>query len=147
MKFTGCVCMLQALENTSLMRTYSKIDSRVPVLGTMLKSMVKQMRINDASKRTLSSYAYLNMLVYFLQRCDPPVLPVLQELHDGAGSKKGKQSGASQPPQRLIDGKNVWFQSNMDYIVRSTLFCMLSEIIVFRIYSLAVICWIRFCEP
>ena len=101
------------------MRTYSKIDSRVPVLGAMLKSVVKQMRINDASQRTLSSYAYLNMLVYFLQRCDPPVLPVLQELHDGAAktNKAGKPTAAA-APKKLVDGKNAWFQSNMDYIVR-----------------------------
>lgn len=34
----------------------------------------------DAYHKTLSSYAYMLMLIFYLQRCEPPVLPVLQEV-------------------------------------------------------------------
>ena len=34
----------------------------------------------DAFRKTLSSYAYILMLIYYLQQCQPPVLPVLQQV-------------------------------------------------------------------
>ena len=36
--------------------------------------------MGDASRGSLSSYAYIIMMIYYLQQCDPPVLPVLQEV-------------------------------------------------------------------
>ena len=36
--------------------------------------------ICDASRGTLSSYAYILMVIYFLQQRKPPVVPVLQEV-------------------------------------------------------------------
>ncbi len=36
--------------------------------------------IGDASRGSLSSYAYIIIVIYFLQQCNPPVLPVLQEV-------------------------------------------------------------------
>ena len=36
----------------------------------------------DASVGSLSSYAYILMLLHYLQRTDPPVIPVLQEVHN-----------------------------------------------------------------
>lgn len=50
------------------------------VLGYMIKRFSKICHIGDASKGSLSSYAYTLLVIYFLQRCDPPVLPVLQEV-------------------------------------------------------------------
>ena len=35
----------------------------------------------DASVGGLSSYAYILMLLHYLQRTDPPVIPVLQQVH------------------------------------------------------------------
>ena len=40
--------------------------------------MVKQAHIGDASKNTLSSYAYIIMLIHYLQKVK--VLPYLQEM-------------------------------------------------------------------
>lgn len=37
--------------------------------------------IGDASRGSLSSYAYTLMVLFFLQQRDPPVIPVLQEVH------------------------------------------------------------------
>lgn len=36
--------------------------------------------IGDASRGSLSSYAYILMTLYYLQQCQPPVVPVLQEV-------------------------------------------------------------------
>jgi hypothetical protein len=36
--------------------------------------------IGDASRGTLSSYAYIIMVIHFLQQIQPPVLPVLQQV-------------------------------------------------------------------
>jgi DNA polymerase sigma len=44
----------------------------------MVKYFAKVCDIGDASRGSLSSYAYILMLIFYLQRCSPPVLPVLQ---------------------------------------------------------------------
>ncbi|XP_063217527.1 terminal uridylyltransferase 7-like [Bacillus rossius redtenbacheri] len=69
-----------ALRNTQLLNMYSAIDPRVKTLGCVVKRFAKACDICDASRGSLSSYAYILMLIFFLQRCEPPVLPVLQEL-------------------------------------------------------------------
>ncbi|GLG93566.1 Poly(A) RNA polymerase gld-2 homolog A [Gryllus bimaculatus] len=69
-----------ALKNTKLIRTYSNIDARAKILGYVLKRFAKICNICDASKGSLSSYAYILMMIHFLQQCNPPVLPVLQEI-------------------------------------------------------------------
>ncbi|CAF1121495.1 unnamed protein product [Rotaria sp. Silwood1] len=71
-----------AIENTRLLKTYTEIDSCVSELGYMIKHLAKLCCIGDASRGTLSSYAYIIMLIHFLQQIQPPVLPVLQKLND-----------------------------------------------------------------
>lgn len=85
--------------NTKLLSTYSKIDSRVQKLGYVLKFFAKTCDICDASRGSLSSYAYILMVLYYLQQRDPPVIPVLQELYDKTKPK----------PVRKVDGWNTWF--------------------------------------
>ena len=84
-------------ENTRLLRFYSIIDSRVKVLGYIVKYFAKTCGIGDASRGSLSSYAYILMLLHYLQQCKPPVIPVLQELHGGT------------KPVRMVEGWNAWF--------------------------------------
>ena len=67
-----------AQENTRMLRLYSIIDIRVRILGYMVKLFAKICDIGDASRGSLSSYAYILMLIHFLQRCSPPVIPILQ---------------------------------------------------------------------
>ncbi|UJR23877.1 hypothetical protein I4U23_026849 [Adineta vaga] len=76
-----------AIENTRLLKTYTQIDSRVSELGYMIKHLTKSCDIADASRGTLSSYAYILMVIHFLQQIQPPVLPVLQELSDDPTKK------------------------------------------------------------
>lgn len=56
------------------------IDIVFQMLGYMLKRFAKVCEMCDASRGSLSSYAYILMVIYFLQQCSPPVLPVLQEV-------------------------------------------------------------------
>lgn len=44
----------------------------------MTKTWAKENGINNAHHKTLSSYTLTLMVIHFLQRCDPPVLPCLQ---------------------------------------------------------------------
>ncbi|UJR12861.1 hypothetical protein I4U23_017035 [Adineta vaga] len=67
-----------AIENTNLLKTYANIDSRVVELGYMIKYLVKFIDVKDCRK--LSSYAYIIMVIHFLQQIQPPVLPVLQQV-------------------------------------------------------------------
>ncbi|KAK6179643.1 hypothetical protein SNE40_011956 [Patella caerulea] len=91
-----------AQHNTTLLEMYSCIDERVSILGYALKVFAKVCEIGDASKGSLSSYAYVLMLLHYLQQVEPPVIPVLQELHTG---KK---------PELIIEGWNVWFYDDFN---------------------------------
>ncbi|CAF1149872.1 unnamed protein product [Rotaria sordida] len=70
------------IENTRLLKMYSDIDPRVRELGSVMKTLAKKCDIGDASRGTLSSYAYTIMVIHFLQQIQPPVVPVLQQLND-----------------------------------------------------------------
>ncbi|CAF3417767.1 unnamed protein product [Rotaria sp. Silwood1] len=76
-----------AIENTRLLKAYADIDPRVSQLGYMIKHLAKTCDIGDASRGTLSSYAYIIMVIHFLQQIQPPVLPVLQQLSDNTTKK------------------------------------------------------------
>ncbi|XP_072172612.1 terminal uridylyltransferase 7-like [Diadema setosum] len=84
--------------NTRLLRAYADIDARAVVLGYTMKFFAKYCDIGDASRGSLSSYAYTLLTVYFLQQREPPVLPVLQELCPG-----------DKMPVHEVDGWNAWF--------------------------------------
>ncbi|XP_061116919.1 terminal uridylyltransferase 7 [Conger conger] len=92
-----------ALHNTQLLASYAAIDPRVKQLCYVMKVFSKVCDIGDASRGSLSSYAYTLMVLYFLQQRDPPVIPVLQEIHDG--DKK---------PEVMVDGWNVYFFNNLE---------------------------------
>jgi DNA polymerase sigma len=69
-----------AVYNSRLVGTYTSIDPRMRPLGMVIKYWAKNRSINDRSRGTLSSFSLLLMLIHFLQRRGPPVLPSLQDL-------------------------------------------------------------------
>jgi terminal uridylyltransferase len=96
-----------ARENTRLLSLYADLDPRCRTLGYMVKLFAKICDIGDASRGSLSSYAYILMMIFYLQKVSPPVLPVLQELHP-VGTEK---------PENLVDGWNAWFYSDRRRVV------------------------------
>ncbi|XP_036117330.1 terminal uridylyltransferase 7 [Molossus molossus] len=92
-----------ALHNTRLLSAYSAIDPRVKYLCYTMKVFTKMCDIGDASRGSLSSYAYTLMVLYFLQQRTPPVIPVLQEIYKG--EKK---------PEIFVDGWNIYFFDQID---------------------------------
>lgn len=91
-----------ALHNTHLLASYAAIDKRVKILCYVMKVFAKMCDIGDASRGSLSSYAYTLMVLFFLQQRNPPVIPVLQEIYDD--EKK---------PKVLVDGWNVYFYDDL----------------------------------
>ncbi|XP_072129834.1 terminal uridylyltransferase 4-like isoform X1 [Mobula birostris] len=92
-----------AQHNTRMLATYAAIDPRVKYLGYTMKVFAKRCDIGDASRGSLSSYAYVLMVLYFLQQRKPPVIPVLQEIFDG-----------KEMPQRMVDGWNAFFFDDIE---------------------------------
>ena len=65
--------------NSSLIRYYSMIDTRFPILVLNIKEMVKNLKMDD-NKSFLNSFSWVMMLVTFLQDYTyPPVLPKLMK--------------------------------------------------------------------
>lgn len=89
-----------AIHNSKLLRSYVLIDFRVARLCYLVKQYAKSCSIADASRGSLSSYAWCLMVIHFLQQTDPPILPVLQE-------RKNK-------PIVGVNGWNVWFNESFD---------------------------------
>ncbi|XP_035863191.1 terminal uridylyltransferase 4 isoform X3 [Sander lucioperca] len=96
-----------AQHNTRMLATYAALDPRVQFLGYTMKVFAKRCDIGDASRGSLSSYAYILMVLYFLQQRQPPVIPVLQEIFDG-----------NTVPQRMVDGWNAFFCDDLDDLRR-----------------------------
>jgi len=96
-----------ARENTRLLSLYADLDPRCRTLGYMVKLFAKICDIGDASRGSLSSYAYILMMIFYLQKVSPPVLPVLQEMYL-PGTEK---------PENLVDGWNAWFFSDRRKVV------------------------------
>ncbi|KAM4629544.1 terminal uridylyltransferase 4 [Polymixia lowei] len=96
-----------AQHNTRMLATYAALDPRVQFLGYTMKVFAKRCDIGDASRGSLSSYAYILMVLYFLQQRQPPVIPVLQEIFDGKNV-----------PQRMVDGWNAFFFDDLEELRR-----------------------------
>ena len=84
------------------------MDWRVKPLILSIKNWAKFHEINDASQRTVSSYSYALMAIYYLQaECNPPVLPVLQKLSPNKFNAKTDIRSL-----RLNDDLTLWVSTN-----------------------------------
>lgn len=93
-----------ATHNSQLLKTYSLIDVRVAQIFYLVKRFAKECGIADASKCSLSSYAWALLVIHYLQHTNPPILPVLQEPVNGKIILNG------------VNGWNVWFRTDIDNI-------------------------------
>lgn len=90
-----------ALYNSKLLKAYVDIDERTSQLFCVVKRMAKSCGIADATKGSLSSYAWALLVIHYLQRLYPPILPVLQEVKRGMSK-----------PTVGVNGWNVWFSED-----------------------------------
>jgi DNA polymerase sigma len=67
------------IKNTELLKSYAMINPRVRQLGIFIKHWAKNRKINSVNDDCISSYAWVILVIYFLQRTSPPVLPFLQQ--------------------------------------------------------------------
>ena len=68
--------------NGNLIRNYLLIDSRALILVNTIKDWSKRKGINGNLRGNLSSYCYTLMTIYFLQRLNYPILPVISSKND-----------------------------------------------------------------
>jgi len=75
-------------------------------LALLLNIGQKRRKINDPYTGTLSSYAFIILLINFLQRCNPPILPCLQKM---------RENNLTESESRiLIDGYDCYYYSKME---------------------------------
>ncbi|KAG0356949.1 hypothetical protein BGZ54_000514 [Gamsiella multidivaricata] len=72
-----------AIWNTRLLRAYCRIDGRVRDVVVVIKTWAKRRKINNPYTGSLSSYAYVLLVIHVLQRRG--VLPNLQSIVAGNG--------------------------------------------------------------
>lgn len=70
----------------------------------MTKYWAKQRQINEPYQGTLSSYAYILMVIHFLQQRNPPILPCLQRM---------TEPGVDPEPV-YVDGYDCYYYNNIN---------------------------------
>lgn len=75
-----CINNRLGVRNTRLLQCYSRFDPRVRCLGWLLKDWTRAHAVVGTGDGHLNSYAYMLLLIHFLQQCSPPVVPNLQDL-------------------------------------------------------------------
>lgn len=70
----------QAVATSHLLQEYSKIDERVSKLAIAFRHWAHTLEIDRPQDGSLPPYIYSLMVIYFLQRRRPIVVPVIQEV-------------------------------------------------------------------
>eukprot|EP01080_Neovahlkampfia_damariscottae_P007745 gene7745-12215_t len=77
-----CVNNLLAVHNTQLLKSYSLFDERFKQLVYIVKYWSKLRNLNEPYQGTLSSYAYVLLIIHYLQNLNERVLPNLQDFNE-----------------------------------------------------------------
>jgi terminal uridylyltransferase len=79
-----CMCNQLAVLNSRLLRCYMQLDPRAKPLAFCVKHWAKRRSVNDPYHGSPSSYAWVLLVIHYLQTTSPPILPVLQDLFSHA---------------------------------------------------------------
>jgi DNA polymerase sigma len=82
-----CINNRLALRNTELLAAYVRCDARFRYLGLLVKLWAKRRGVNSPYNGTLSSYAWLLLVITHLQTRPQPVLPRLQQIEHSADAR------------------------------------------------------------
>jgi terminal uridylyltransferase len=110
-----CVSNVLGVANTQLLAKYASLDERVPALGRTVKAWAKKSRIVGTQDGMLNSYTFVLMVLDYLQNCDPPVIPNLQD---------PDPDDATLEPHIVIEGgrqHNIAFLTEVDWAKKNTL--------------------------
>jgi len=95
--------------NSSLIKIYSQIDKRCKIMGLILKNWAKKWKIT--SEDSMSSYALILMLIYFLQL--KKILPSLQKI--SKLSKNQSDNALVNIKRTVKDLKTEEFETDFSY--------------------------------
>lgn len=73
---------------SNLLAAYMSLDNRVPILGTLVKHWAKHCNLDNPNQGTLPPYAFIILVIYYLQRTSPPILPCLHEIISKSSKKE-----------------------------------------------------------
>eukprot|EP01026_Neomeris_dumetosa_P044521 TRINITY_DN3756_c0_g1_i2.p1 TRINITY_DN3756_c0_g1~~TRINITY_DN3756_c0_g1_i2.p1 ORF type:complete len:383 (-),score=19.70 TRINITY_DN3756_c0_g1_i2:247-1329(-) len=88
--------------NTALIKAYCTIDPQIRDLTYVVKYWAKRRKLNDTRNNTLSSYAYVLLVIFFMQRTRR--VPCLQE--------------DNEEHYEECNGCNVYFRKGVEYMKR-----------------------------
>lgn len=125
-----CINNELVAHNTDLLSAYMDLDPRVKPLCLLVKYWAKRREVNETYRGTLSSYAYVLLVINFLQTRVHPVVPCLQRMVNGREVQPGEVlpteiiSNADRPLDRPVEKPaeyNVYFdRSRPVYESRNT---------------------------
>mmetsp|Transcript_39831 Transcript_39831/g.92196 ORF Transcript_39831/g.92196 Transcript_39831/m.92196 type:complete len:683 (+) Transcript_39831:190-2238(+) len=130
MEVDFCINNELGVRNSLLLNTYCKYDTRVLQLGRLVKEWAKKHELVGTADGCLNSYAYMLLVIFFLQNVQPPVVPNLQamdcESHTVADRKWG--------------GEDIWetkFFLDVDSLPKSQNAMSIGELLVnfFHFYT------------
>lgn len=107
MEVDFCVNNELGVRNSLLLNTYCKYDRRVLHLGRLVKEWAKKHELVGTADGCLNSYAYMLLVVFFLQSISPPVVPNLQLI----------ETESFLVPDRKWGGEDYWetkFKMNVE---------------------------------
>lgn len=75
-----CINNELGIRNSLLLNSYCKYDERILRCGRLVKEWAKKHELVGTADGCLNSYAYMLLVIFFLQSISPPVAPNLQSL-------------------------------------------------------------------
>lgn len=107
------------INNTHLLRCYSRCDPRVRPMVLFVKAWAKRRKINNSYSGTLSSYGWVLMVLHYLVNvAQPAVCPNLQLSSHRNQSPQDLQTLERYCEETIIDGYHVNFWRNEGEIMR-----------------------------
>ena len=115
-----CVENQLAILNTKLLRTYAAIDPRVVPFALIVKYWSKRRQINEPYLGTLSSYAFVMLVIYFFQTRPVPILPCLQRiLPNGMEISEEEMDDCPLKPHHMVnDLHDCYFYEDLEGLRR-----------------------------
>ena len=117
--------------NSNLIRNYLTYDARALILINTIKDWSKQKDINSNSKLFLSSYCFTLMTIFFLQRMDKPLLPIISSKNNLIQMKiSEKEFFIEKELLNTSENMNNWHTENKE----DTVVTLLLKWMIFYLY-------------